>query len=108
MAAVLLLFINKITSPRVLSGIELKVNGVHLFKQPQVLAPFSLVGHDQTVFNSPACRGVGLGGTGFTHCPDICPTTLLATLRDNEMKSCAQVPRTVTGNYVNRTPGRDA
>lgn len=83
---VMLLFINKITTPRILSPLEMTANGAHIFDKGRILKDVSLVseqGHDVGI---DMFKGQwSLVFLGFTHCPDICPTTL-ATLRDTYNK----------------------
>jgi protein SCO1 len=50
---------------------------VRLFPQSRGIAPFSLQQSDGTVFDSNELKGRWtLIFLGFTHCPDVCPTTL--------------------------------
>lgn len=71
------LFLNKITTPRVLSPIELRVNGTFVFDQPRIFKDFSLVDHHGQSFNLDNLKGKwSLVFFGFTACPDVCPATL--------------------------------
>ena len=57
-----------------------------LFSDPKPLTPFSLTDHQNRVFDLSRMKGKwSFIFFGFTHCPDICPTTLaiLARARDN-------------------------
>ncbi|MBS0365282.1 MAG: SCO family protein [Proteobacteria bacterium] len=57
-------------SPRLASGTWLPV--------PQAITPFTLTGADGRPFTLADLRGAPtLVFFGFTHCPDVCPTTLL-------------------------------
>lgn len=48
-----------------------------VLEPPREIAPFSLTGTEQPVWNNAALRGQWtLLFFGFTRCPDICPTTL--------------------------------
>lgn len=77
-ALVLGLFLNKITTPRVLSPIELRANGTHVFEQPRILQDFALTDQQGQPFELEQLQGKwSLMFFGFTHCPDVCPTTLL-------------------------------
>jgi len=80
MLAVLGGFIHKMGQPRVISDSELRANGAVKLERPRILDNFELLADSGEPF-----RTADLGGRwtlvffGFTHCPDICPTTL-ATL----------------------------
>jgi protein SCO1/2 len=75
---VMALFINKITTPRVLSPMELRVNGTFVFEQPRIIQDFALTDQHGEPFALEQLQGKwSLMFFGFTHCPDICPTTLL-------------------------------
>jgi len=90
-------FVWKINQPRALSASEMATNGLILFDTPREVLPFELVNHR----NEPVTRDSFVGKwtmifPGFTHCPDICPTTM-ATLSqmyeflDDKPKSNLQV-----------------
>ncbi len=71
------LFLNKITTPRVLSPIELRVNGTFVFDQPRIFKDFSLLDHQGEPFSLENFKGKwSLVFFGFTACPDVCPATL--------------------------------
>ncbi|MGH1373011.1 MAG: SCO family protein [Cellvibrionaceae bacterium] len=74
---VMALFLNKITTPRVLSPIELRVNGTFVFDQPRIFKDFSLLDHRGQPFNLENFKDKwSLVFFGFTACPDVCPATL--------------------------------
>lgn len=74
---VMLGFLNKILSPRILSPIEMQLNGARVFDQPRELSPFSLTAHNGEAFTLASLEGQwSLLVFGFTQCPDVCPTTL--------------------------------
>ena len=79
MVAILVAAIIAGQSPRarVLNDSELRANGAYMFESPQTLPPFSLVDHHGAAFDRSRLQGRWtLVFFGFTHCPDICPTTL--------------------------------
>lgn len=91
---VMLGFLNKILSPRILSPIELQLNGARVFDQPRELTPFTLTAHNGEAFTLTSLEGQwSLVLFGFTQCPDVCPTTLALlnswykTLDDDVRKS---------------------
>lgn len=82
--AVIILFTGaffwKINQPRALTPNEMATNGLILFDTPRDVLPFELLNHR----GEPVTRDDLVGKwtmifPGFTHCPDICPTTM-ATL----------------------------
>ncbi|WP_372522695.1 SCO family protein, partial [Sulfuricaulis sp.] len=61
-----------------------------LFPDPKPLTAFALTDHQNRVFDLASLKGKwSFLFFGYTHCPDICPTTLaiLARARDNIVKS---------------------
>lgn len=71
------LFLHKILSPREMGFEELKHNGVIVFEQPRLLETFSLVDYNGDLFKKEHLENkLNLIFFGFTHCPDICPTTM--------------------------------
>ena len=74
---VLTLFINKLTSPRVLSNNELLINGLFLFEAPKQISDFKFVSARNNEFQKSDLMGkLTLMYFGFTRCPDECPTTM--------------------------------
>jgi protein SCO1/2 len=80
MLAVLAGFLNKLNHPRVISNSELSANGAIKLERPRILDAFELLADSGEPFNTEDLSGRWtLVFFGFTHCPDVCPTTL-ATL----------------------------
>ena len=76
-ATVLALFINKLTTPRVLSTNELLVNGLFIFEEPKKISNFSFYSANGVEFTKDDLEGKWtLMYFGFTRCPDECPTTM--------------------------------
>ena len=70
-------FVYRIQQPRVMTATEMKVNGLYLLENPRNFGEINLVDHHGEAFTRDRLEG---GWTlvffGFTHCPDICPTTM--------------------------------
>ncbi|WP_439134300.1 SCO family protein [Pseudomaricurvus sp.] len=76
-ATVMGLFLNKITTPRVLSPIELRANGTYVFEQARIFKDFELTDQRGQPFSLAQLEDKwSLLFFGFTHCPDVCPATL--------------------------------
>ena len=74
---VLSLFMHKMFSPRVMSNDELRANGAIVFENPRIVKDFDLIDHNNKAFSLNNLQDTWtLIYFGFTHCPDICPTTL--------------------------------
>lgn len=78
------------------------------YPQPRALSPFSLDGADGQVVDAARLAGkVQLVFFGFTHCPDVCPTTL-ALMRDLEGKLDAEgLAQRIGFVFVSVDPERD-
>lgn len=77
MAMVVGSFINRVQQPRIMTASEMRANGLFLFDTPRDLGKFSLLDHRGEPFTESRLKGQWtLLFFGFTHCPDICPTTL--------------------------------
>ena len=82
MIAVLAGFLNKMGQPRVITDNELQINGAIKLERPRILDEFELLADTGEVFRTTELEGRWtLVFFGFTHCPDVCPTTL-ATLNN--------------------------
>jgi len=75
-------FIHKINQPRILNVHELRENGAVLLQTPRKFSEFELTDHRGQPFGSAELVGKwSLLFFGFTHCPDICPTTMAAAAK---------------------------
>jgi protein SCO1/2 len=80
-----------------------------LFPDPKPLTAFALTDHKNRVFDLAGLKGKwSFLFFGFTHCPDICPTTLaiLARARDNIAKSTVGADN-VQFVFISVDPNRD-
>lgn len=104
---VLSLFLNKMFSPRVMSLDELRVNGAIVFDKPRIIKDFELVDHHGSPFSVDNLKGKWtLMYFGFTHCPDICPTTLADLNRVTQQLNAEILAKTQV-LMVTADPGRD-
>lgn len=77
-----------------------------LLTQPRAIAPFTLTDQDGQAFSGPQLQGHWtLLFAGFTHCPDVCPTTLalMAQLR----RQLAAGPERLELLFLSVDPERD-
>jgi protein SCO1 len=80
-----------------------------LFPAPKPLAAFAFKDHEDRVFDLSRLRGKwSFLFFGYTHCPDICPTTLatLARAHENIAKSAAGA-KDVQFVFISVDPNRD-
>ena len=104
---VMLLFLNKITTPRVLSPVELRVNGTYVFDQPRIFKDFSLKNHQGQAFSLEQLKGKwSLMFFGFTSCPDVCPATL-SMMKDVKAQLNPDIEQQVQFVMVSVDPARD-
>ncbi len=74
---VLGMLVYKTTRSPQLSLEQLRERGVIVFERPREIAPFSLLAHSGEPFELKDLQGSwSFVFFGFTHCPDVCPTTL--------------------------------
>jgi len=70
-------FVHRMTLPRELSAAEMRANGLYLLDPPRDFGELALVDHRGQPFARERLQGHwSLVFFGFTHCPDICPTTM--------------------------------
>ena len=82
---------------------------ITLFPDPKPLTAFTLTDHQNRVFDLASLKGKwSFLFFGFTHCPDVCPTTLavLARARNNIAKSTVGADA-IQFIFVSVDPNRD-
>ena len=100
-------FIHRVGEPRIMSLAETRANGLFLFDTPRDVGDFSLTDHrGQSFARGDLKDRWTLIFFGFTHCPDICPTTMaeLAELKSQLAGTEASDARVV---MVSVDPARD-
>jgi protein SCO1/2 len=71
------LFFNRAFTPRILSPVEMVNNGAVIFSTPREISAFNLLDQYSEPFTLERLQDKWtFVFFGFTHCPDICPTTL--------------------------------
>lgn len=76
---IMLGFMHKLSTPRMLNEHELRENGTYLLPTPRKFSSFELIDHNGQPFTAENLQGKWtMMFFGFTHCPDICPTTMAA------------------------------
>lgn len=72
--------VNKLSQPRILSSHEMRAYGAYILEPSRALGSIALVDHNGKEFTEESFKGQwALVFFGFSHCADICPTTM-ATL----------------------------
>ncbi len=82
---------------------------ITLFPDPKPLTAFALTDHENRVFDLASLKGKwSFLFFGFTHCPDVCPTTLavLARVREN-IASNTSGAKEIQFVFVSVDPNRD-
>ena len=70
-------FVYRVQQPRVMTDSEMQANGLYLMDTPRDVGDFLFVDHRGEPFTPERLEGRWtLMFFGFTHCPDICPTTM--------------------------------
>jgi protein SCO1/2 len=76
----------RMSQPVIMSNEDLRINGAVVLDKPRIFGDFELVDHRGETFNISRMQDIWtIVFFGFTHCPDICPTTL-AMLNDTYSK----------------------
>lgn len=107
MTIVVASFIHRVGEPRIMSLAETRANGLFLFDTPRDVGDFSLTDHRGQSFARDDLKDRWtLIFFGFTHCPDICPTTMaeLAELKSQLADTEASDARVV---MLSVDPARD-
>lgn len=107
MTVVVTSFIHRVGEPRIMSLAETRANGLFLFDTPRDSGEFSLIDHHGSPFTrEDLIDQWTLIFFGFTHCPDICPTTMaeLAELKAQLVGTEASDARVV---MLSVDPARD-
>jgi protein SCO1/2 len=67
----------RMNQPVIMSKEQLQINGAIVLDKPRIFSDFELEDHRGEVLNLDRMKGIWtIVFFGFTHCPDICPTTL--------------------------------
>jgi protein SCO1/2 len=74
---VIAMFVHRVQQPRILTVAEMKLNGAYILDIPRKIGDIKLIDQDGEPFTSERLEGAWtLVFFGFTHCPDVCPTTM--------------------------------
>lgn len=86
--------VNKLSSPRILNEYQLRSYGAIMLPSPRAIADVALVDHRGQPFTPANLKGKwSLVFFGFSHCGDVCPTTLAtlakmySELKDDEKRA---------------------
>jgi protein SCO1/2 len=76
-AFVVAAFVYRVQQPRLMSVEEMKINGAYMLDTPRNIGDIQLIDQNGDAFTKQRLQGVWtLVFFGFTHCPDVCPTTM--------------------------------
>ncbi len=101
-------FVNRMLTPRIMHEGEMKVNGLYLMKKPRIIKPFQLVDEDNKAFTLEQLEGKWtLAFSGYTYCPDVCPTTLATLKRFKEFMGDSEYLEDTQVLLVTADPARD-
>jgi protein SCO1/2 len=97
----------RMNQPVIMSKEQLQINGAIVLDKPRIFSDFELVDHRGEVFNLDRMKGIWtIVFFGFTHCPDICPTTL-AMLNETYSKLKASEKELLQVVMISLDPERD-
>lgn len=99
--------VNKLSQPRILNKYELRDYGALLLDEPRSILDFALLDHRGGVFTRDDLLGKWtIFFFGFTHCGDICPTTMsLLAKTYSELKPAEKADFGIV--FVTVDPDRD-
>ena len=100
---------SKLRTPA-LSEEELREQGVFLLPRPRDIAPFALTDHNGQPYDNTRLQGRWTFiFFGFTHCPDICPTSMSEMGQaDRALRDGGELPDGFQGILVTVDPERDS
>ncbi len=76
-AFVLASFVYRVQQPRLMTVADMKINGAYILETPRNIGEIALIDQNGEAFTNARLKGVWtLVFFGFTHCPDVCPTTM--------------------------------
>ncbi len=71
-------FVYRVQQPRLMTVAEMKINGAYMLDTPRNIGEINLIDQNGEAFTKARFEGVWtLVFFGFTHCPDVCPTTMV-------------------------------
>lgn len=101
-------FIWRMNQPVIMNDEQLRVNGAIVLDRPRIFSDFELIDHRGDVFNIARLQDTWtMVFFGFTHCPDICPTTL-AVLNDTYSKLKESEKEKLQVVMISLDPERDS
>lgn len=84
-----------------------QINGF-VYPQPKAIAPFELTGHNGASMGPDDLKGRwSFVFFGYTHCPDVCPTTLSNLSRTQQLLEAADLDSDNQYVFVSVDPKRD-
>ena len=108
MMLMLALFTNNVLRERLPTDEQLRQQGILVLPRPRALQPFQLQAHTGAPFTEGSLTGQWtFAYFGFTHCPDICPTTLALMAQAEQQLRDSGVTQPFRLLLVSLDPERD-
>jgi len=108
MGLVVLMLINRIGQPTLLSEGQLRANGAWMYNPPRAVAEFKLRDHSGRDFTHANLEGKWTFlFVGYTSCPDVCPTTMAMLAKLKKELAGTEAESNVQVVLVSADPERD-
>jgi len=108
MVAVVMMMINRVGQPTLLSEGQMRANGAWMYKPPRNVNAFTLRDHNGAEFTHTGLEGKWtLLFVGYTSCPDVCPTTLAMLAKLKKELAGTEAENNTQVILVSADPQRD-
>jgi protein SCO1/2 len=108
MVLVVLMLINRVGQPTLLSEGAMRANGAWMYKPPRKVNEFNLRDHNGADFTHANLEGKWtLLYVGYTSCPDVCPTTLAMLAKLKKELAGTEAEKNTQVVLISADPERD-